>query len=52
MLGRRIAVVANLKPRKMMGRLSEGMLVAASLEDGEPCLASFPDETPIGARLG
>jgi len=52
MLGRRIAVVANLKPRKMMGRLSEGMLVAASLEDGEPCLAGFPDETPIGARLG
>lgn len=52
LLGKRIAVVANLKPRKMMGRLSQGMVIAASLEDGEPHLAGFSDETPIGARLG
>ena len=50
--GRRVAIVANLKPRKMMGRLSEGMIVAASLEGGEPHLPGFPDNTPIGARLG
>ena len=52
MVGRRIAVVANLKPRKMMGRLSQGMLIAATGEDGEPHLADFPAEAPIGARLG
>lgn len=52
MVGRRIAVVANLKPRKMMGQLSQGMLIAATLEDGEPHLADFPAEAPIGARLG
>ncbi len=52
LVGRRIAVVANLKPRKMMGRVSQGMVIAASLDDGEPHLAGFADETPIGSRLG
>jgi methionyl-tRNA synthetase len=52
LVGRRIAVVANLKPRKMMGRVSQGMIVAASLGRGEPHLAGFPDGAPIGARLG
>ncbi|MDE0261740.1 MAG: methionine--tRNA ligase [Bryobacterales bacterium] len=52
LVGRRIAVVANLKPRKMMGHLSQGMLIAATGEDGEPHLADFSAEAPIGARLG
>ena len=30
LLGRKIVVVANLKPAKLMGELSEGMLLAAS----------------------
>ena len=51
LVGRRVAVVANLKPRKMMGRLSQGMVVAASMDDGRPHLAGFPDETPVGSRL-
>ena len=51
-LGRRVAIVANLKPRKMMGRVSQGMILAASTEDGEPHLPDFPDDTPLGARLG
>ncbi len=52
LVGRRVAVVANLKPRKMMGRTSQGMIVAAALDRGEPFLAGFSDDTPIGARLG
>jgi len=36
----------------MMGRLSQGMIVAASLDRGEPFLAGFSDKTPVGARLG
>jgi methionyl-tRNA synthetase len=32
-LGRTIIVVANLAPRKMMGMESQGMLLAASLDD-------------------
>ena len=30
LIGRKIVVVANLKPAKLMGELSEGMLLAAS----------------------
>ena len=34
MLGTQVCVVANLKPAKLMGMLSEGMLLAAKDEDG------------------
>ena len=43
--------VANLEPRKLRGILSQGMIVAASLEGGNPVLASFLEDVPIGARL-
>ena len=39
LLGRKIAVVANLKPAKLMGQLSEGMLLAASDEHSLELLA-------------
>jgi methionyl-tRNA synthetase len=52
LLGRKIAVVANLKPRKMRGHESQGMLLAASVgEEGKPVLATFTEEVPNGARL-
>lgn len=51
LVGRRVAVVANLQPRKMMGRVSQGMVVAASLDHGKPHLAGFSEEAPVGARL-
>ncbi len=47
-------VVANLKPRKMRGLESQGMICAASLEDGtgeKPALATFIENVNIGARL-
>jgi tRNA-binding EMAP/Myf-like protein len=34
LIGRKVVVVANLKPRKMRGLESQGMICAASLEDG------------------
>jgi methionyl-tRNA synthetase len=46
--------VANLKPRKMRGLESQGMICAASLEDDSgpnPSLATFIEEVEIGARL-
>lgn len=50
--GRKIAVVANLKPRKMRGHESQGMLLAASVgEEGRPVLATFAEDVPNGARL-
>ena len=52
LVGRKIAVVSNLKPRKMRGYESQGMLLAASVgEEGKPVLATFTEEVPNGARL-
>jgi len=51
LIGRKIVIVANLAPRKMRGLESNGMLLAASLPDGAPVLASFLEEAPLGARL-
>lgn len=33
MIGKNVIIVANLKPRKLMGEVSEGMVLAASLAD-------------------
>ncbi len=52
LVGRKIAVVANLKPRKLRGHESQGMLLAASVgEEGKPVIATFTEEVPNGARL-
>lgn len=54
LVGRKVVVVANLKPRKMRGLESQGMICAASLEDGtgeKPALATFIEKVDIGARL-
>jgi methionyl-tRNA synthetase len=52
LVGRKIVVVANLKPRKMRGYESEGMLLAASVgEEGKPVIATFAEDVPNGARL-
>jgi methionyl-tRNA synthetase len=51
LVGRKVVIVANLAPRKLRGLESQGMIVAASLGDGAPVLASFLEDVPIGARL-
>jgi methionyl-tRNA synthetase len=51
LVGRKIIIVANLKPRKLRGLESNGMLLAASLEGGQPFLAGFLEDAPVGARL-
>ncbi|MBV9215965.1 MAG: methionine--tRNA ligase subunit beta, partial [Acidobacteria bacterium] len=54
LIGRKVVVVANLKPRKMRGLESQGMICAASLEDGSgpiPAIATFIEDVEIGARL-
>jgi len=52
LIGRKVVVVANLQPRKMRGLESNGMIVAASLGDGDPpILVGFNEDTPNGARL-
>ena len=51
LVGRKVVIVANLAPRKMRGLESQGMVVAASVGDGPPALASFLEDVEIGARL-
>jgi methionyl-tRNA synthetase len=51
LVGRKVVIVANLQPRKLRGILSNGMIVAASVEGGKPVLASFLEDIPVGARL-
>jgi methionyl-tRNA synthetase len=51
LIGRKVVIVANLAPRKLRGMESNGMVVAASLEDGKPVLAGFLEDVPVGARL-
>ncbi len=51
LVGRKVCIVANLQPRKLRGIPSQGMVMAASLEDGLPVLASFLEDVPVGARL-
>jgi methionyl-tRNA synthetase len=50
LLGRRIVVVANLQPAKLMGVESRGMLLAASI-GGEPALLSPDGEVPPGTGV-
>jgi methionyl-tRNA synthetase len=51
LVGRSIVVVANLKPAKLMGIESNGMVLAASPEDGPPALLGFENPPPPGSRV-
>jgi methionyl-tRNA synthetase len=51
LVGRKVMIVANLQPRKLRGIMSNGMIVAASLENTSPVLAGFLEDVPVGARL-
>lgn len=48
LVGRKVILVANLKPAKLRGELSQGMILAASTGD-QLTLATVPDEMPNGA---
>ena len=50
-LNRKVVIVANLAPRKLRGIMSQGMIVAASIDGGKPVLAGFLEDIPAGARL-
>ena len=41
---------SNLKPAKIRGVESNGMVLAASV-DGTPYIATFDEEVPLGARV-
>lgn len=52
LIGKKIIVVANLKPAQLMGVESNGMLLAASSEDGSTLAIVEPHESiPLGATV-
>ena len=51
LVGRRIAIVANLKPAKLMGIESNGMVLAASAEGNRPILIDFAEPPAPGTRI-
>ena len=53
LVGKRIAIVANLAPRPMMkGKyLSEGMIVAPDTADGGCEVVFYSDNVPVGTRI-
>jgi methionyl-tRNA synthetase len=50
LVGRKVVVVVNLKPAKLMGVESNGMVVAATV-GGKAVLATFTEEVPNGSLL-
>lgn len=51
LVGRSVVVVANLKPARVMGVESSGMVLAASPEGGKPVLVTFDEPTIPGTRV-
>jgi methionyl-tRNA synthetase len=51
LVGRHVAVVVNLKPAKLMGIESNGMILAASPEGGRPILVAFDEPPAPGTRV-
>jgi methionyl-tRNA synthetase len=51
LVGRTIVMVFNLKPAKLMGIESNGMVLAASPEGGKPTLVGFDAEVAPGTRV-
>ncbi len=51
LIGRQVVIVANLKPARLMGTESQGMLLAADDEDGTPILLQPHREAPDGTSV-
>jgi methionyl-tRNA synthetase len=51
LVGRTIVMVFNLKPAKLMGIESNGMVLAASPDGGKPTLVGFDQDVPPGTRV-
>ncbi|MBW6463155.1 MAG: methionine--tRNA ligase [Bacillota bacterium] len=51
LIGKKVLFVANLKPVKLRGVLSQGMLLAATSEDGGLSLTALDRGMPAGSRI-
>jgi len=51
LIGRTVVIVFNLKPAKLMGIESNGMVLAASADGGKPMLVGFETPPDPGTRV-
>ena len=51
MVGKKVMVVTNLKPAKLAGILSEGMILCAEDADGNVCVVSPEKNMPTGSEI-
>lgn len=51
LIGKKVVVVANLKPRKMRGEISQGMILSAEDEQGNLTLVEAPSAMPNGSII-
>jgi methionyl-tRNA synthetase len=51
LVGRTVVIVFNLKPAKLMGIESNGMVLAASPDGGKPELVAFANPPAPGTRV-
>jgi len=51
LVGKTVVIVFNLKPAKLMGIESNGMVLAASPDGGAPKVVTFEDPPPPGSRV-
>ena len=51
LVGKTVVVVFNLKPAKLMGIESDGMVLAASPDGGKPSVVSFDEPPAPGTRV-
>ena len=51
LIGKKVVIVANLKPRKMRGQISQGMILSAEDENGNLAIVEAPKQMPNGSVI-
>ncbi|WP_086350075.1 methionine--tRNA ligase [Candidatus Enterococcus clewellii] len=51
LIGKKVAIVANLKPRKMRGQISQGMILSAEDKEGRLQIIEAPKDMPNGSII-
>ncbi|WP_429966541.1 methionine--tRNA ligase [Enterococcus sp. AZ058] len=51
LIGKKVVIVANLKPRKMRGQVSQGMILSAEDNDGRLQIVEAPKGMPNGSVI-
>ncbi|GEK91642.1 methionine--tRNA ligase [Alkalibacterium kapii] len=49
LIGKKVVIVANLKPRKMRGEISQGMILSAEDQEGHLTVVEAPSHMPNGS---